>query len=130
MICCREVFAYCLLKKCGRSFTHANRPPRKPTNIEFIAAKYVRRFGHCAGQRAFSFGRRILTGKQAMTALPTTTFPGVIPVLNPANQEHIGEVPQYERPAVLACVDRALAAQRKWAGTSIHERIRILKNFR
>ncbi len=65
-----------------------------------------------------------------MTALPTTTFPGVIPVLNPASQEHIGEVPQYEKPAVSACVERALAAQRKWAGTSIHERIRILKNFR
>jgi acyl-CoA reductase-like NAD-dependent aldehyde dehydrogenase len=65
-----------------------------------------------------------------MTAVPTTTFPGVIPVLNPANQQRVGEIPQYERPAVLACVDRALAAQHKWAARPMSERVRILRDFR
>ena len=65
-----------------------------------------------------------------MTTIPTTSFPGVIPVLNPANQQRIGEVPQYEKPAVLAYVERALAAQKKWAATPIGRRIRVLKDFR
>ncbi|HEV3038647.1 MAG TPA: aldehyde dehydrogenase family protein [Candidatus Angelobacter sp.] len=65
-----------------------------------------------------------------MTSAPTTAFPGVIPVLNPANQQSIGEVPQYEKPAVSGCVDRALAAQKKWAATPISRRISILKDFR
>jgi succinate-semialdehyde dehydrogenase/glutarate-semialdehyde dehydrogenase len=65
-----------------------------------------------------------------MTAVPTTTFPDVIPVLNPATQQRVGEIHQYDKPAVSACVDRALAAQRKWAATTIWRRIRVLKEFR
>ncbi|HXB22793.1 MAG TPA: succinic semialdehyde dehydrogenase [Candidatus Solibacter sp.] len=64
-----------------------------------------------------------------MTTAPTTTFAG-IPVLNPANQQRVGEVPQYEKSAVLACVDRALAAQRKWAAAPMSQRARILRDFR
>src|SRR5205807_1108167 len=65
-----------------------------------------------------------------MTTVSTTALPGVIPVLNPANQQPVGEIHQYEKPAVLACVDRALAAQRKWAATRMSQRVRILQDFR
>jgi acyl-CoA reductase-like NAD-dependent aldehyde dehydrogenase len=65
-----------------------------------------------------------------MTAVPTTTFPGTIPVLNPANQQHVGEVPRYDNRATSMAVDRARAAQLRWAATSLPQRVRILKDFR
>ena len=65
-----------------------------------------------------------------MTAVSTTTLPDVIPVLNPATQQRVGEVHQYNKPGVSACVDRALAAQKKWSETAVWKRIRVLKDFR
>src|SRR5437016_8210292 len=65
-----------------------------------------------------------------MTALPATTFPGVIPVLNPASQQRVGEIPQYDSQAVSAAADRARAAQLRWAATPMAQRVRILRDFR
>src|SRR5947209_8164234 len=64
-----------------------------------------------------------------MNAVPQ---PGLAPqfaVHNPATGETIGTLPIFSAEQINAAVERAAVAQRRWAGTSVRERLKILKRF-
>src|SRR5690349_12637336 len=50
-------------------------------------------------------------------------------VRNPATQELIGSLPVFTAEQIAASVERAAAAQARWAATSISKRLRIFKRF-
>jgi acyl-CoA reductase-like NAD-dependent aldehyde dehydrogenase len=50
-------------------------------------------------------------------------------VRNPATQETIGTLPNLTANQIAAAVDRAAAAQPRWAATSVRDRLRILSRF-
>jgi acyl-CoA reductase-like NAD-dependent aldehyde dehydrogenase len=50
-------------------------------------------------------------------------------VRNPATQETIGTLPNFAAERIAAAVDRAAAAQPRWAATPLRDRLRILSRF-
>ena len=50
-------------------------------------------------------------------------------VRNPATQENIGTLPNVSAAQIAVAVERARSAQRRWAATSIRERLKVLKRF-
>lgn len=50
-------------------------------------------------------------------------------VHNPATQETIGTLPNQAASQIASAVDRAAAAQPRWAATSVRDRLRILSRF-
>src|SRR4029077_190835 len=50
-------------------------------------------------------------------------------VRNPATQEIIGTLPKLDAEQIAAAVERAVKAQKKWAATSVRERLKVLKRF-
>src|SRR6266853_2699131 len=50
-------------------------------------------------------------------------------VHNPATQEIIGTLPKLDANQIAAAVERAAAAQKRWAATSVRDRLRILTRF-
>src|SRR5579872_3225420 len=65
-----------------------------------------------------------------MTPTQLAARPATLSVHNPANQQSLGEVPQFNERSTLAAVDLARAAQPRWAATPVAERLRILREFR
>src|SRR5579872_238285 len=64
-----------------------------------------------------------------MNAVPTALDADTITVRNPATDEPIGEIPCFSALEIDAAVQRAHAAQGRWAGASIADRLKILRNF-
>lgn len=50
-------------------------------------------------------------------------------VFNPATQETIGSVPVFSAAEIAAAVDRARAAQPRWAATPVRERLALVRRF-
>src|SRR6185312_9762290 len=65
---------------------------------------------------------------QAVWGLPQSSGP-VITVLNPATQEIVGTVPVFSASEISMAVERAHAAQKKWASVSISGRLQVLRRF-
>lgn len=63
------------------------------------------------------------------TELARTQPASQITVRNPATQEVAGTVPSFSAEEVSAAVDRARAAQPRWAATPVRERLQILRRF-
>jgi acyl-CoA reductase-like NAD-dependent aldehyde dehydrogenase len=63
------------------------------------------------------------------TELATKQSESEITVQNPATQEVVGTVPACTAEEVSAAVERAQAAQPRWAATPVRERLRILRRF-
>ncbi|HKW75472.1 MAG TPA: aldehyde dehydrogenase family protein [Terriglobales bacterium] len=53
-----------------------------------------------------------------------------ITVRNPASQEIVGSVPESSQEEIKAAVERARAAQTRWAAASISTRLTVLRRFR
>src|SRR5580765_9103674 len=68
-----------------------------------------------------------------MNAIPKAELssqPGApFAVRNPATQETIGTLPNFAAERIAAAVDRAAAAQPRWAATPLRDRLRILLRF-
>lgn len=64
-----------------------------------------------------------------MNALSQPEIAVQFAVHNPATGETIGELPNFSLEQVAVAAHRAAEAQKKWAATSVRERLRILKRF-
>ena len=64
-----------------------------------------------------------------MNAVLTTLAVNTIAVRNPATDEVIGEIPCFSNTEITAAVERARAAQRRWAEIAVSNRLKILRNF-
>ena len=64
---------------------------------------------------------------QAELARPQTE--GQIPVQNPATREVVGTIPSCSAEEIGAAVERARAAQPRWAATPVRERLQIVRRF-
>jgi succinate-semialdehyde dehydrogenase/glutarate-semialdehyde dehydrogenase len=64
-----------------------------------------------------------------MNAIPQPEIAKQFEVRNPATGEVIGGLPIFSAEQIAAAVERARAAQRRWAATSIRERLKVLKRF-
>ncbi|MBZ5530678.1 MAG: aldehyde dehydrogenase family protein [Acidobacteriia bacterium] len=64
-----------------------------------------------------------------MSAIQAEPAHAQLPVLNPATRETIGSVPIFTQAEIAAAVDRARAAQARWATTPVRERLQIVRRF-
>jgi succinate-semialdehyde dehydrogenase/glutarate-semialdehyde dehydrogenase len=64
-----------------------------------------------------------------MNAVPQPAPAPQFPVHNPATGETIGTLPIFGAEQITAAVARAAVAQKRWAATSVRERLNILKRF-
>ena len=64
-----------------------------------------------------------------MTAIPQPEIAPQFAVHNPATQEIIGTLPNFSAGQVTAAVERAGAAQKRWASVPVRDRLKILKTF-
>lgn len=64
-----------------------------------------------------------------MNAVPATVATNTITVLNPADDKPIGEIPCFSAAEIEAAVERARAAQARWAETPVARRLAIFRNF-
>src|SRR5215470_12081788 len=64
-----------------------------------------------------------------MTAVPQPEITAQFAVQNPATQETIGSLPSFTLEQVAVAAHGAAEAQKKWAATSVRERLKILKRF-
>src|ERR1051326_5321854 len=81
----------------------------------------------CSSAAGFSRPRRkILT---SMNAVSQPELAAQFTVRNPATGETIGELPNFTLEQVAVAAHGAGQAQRKWAATSVRERLKILKKF-
>ena len=64
-----------------------------------------------------------------MNAVPQPELSPQFAVRNPATQETIGTLPSFTLEQVAVAAHRAGQAQKKWAATSVSQRLKILKRF-
>jgi len=64
-----------------------------------------------------------------MNAIQAELAQAVITVRNPATQEEVGTVPIFSADQITAAVERAGAAQERWAATPIGARLKVIRRF-
>jgi acyl-CoA reductase-like NAD-dependent aldehyde dehydrogenase len=64
-----------------------------------------------------------------MNAVPQPGLASQFPVHNPATGETIGTLPIFGAAEINAAVQRAAAAQKRWAAASVRERLKVLRRF-
>ncbi len=64
-----------------------------------------------------------------MNAMQAELAQAEINVQNPATQESVGTVPVFSADEIAAAVERARAAQKRWAKVAVRERLKILRRF-
>lgn len=64
-----------------------------------------------------------------MNAIQAELAQAVITVRNPASQEVVGAVPVFTPAEIASAVERARAAQERWAAVSIAQRLKIVRRF-
>jgi acyl-CoA reductase-like NAD-dependent aldehyde dehydrogenase len=64
-----------------------------------------------------------------MNAIQAELAHAAIAVLNPATQETVGTIPIFTDSEIAAAVERARAAQERWAATSVSNRLNLIHRF-
>jgi succinate-semialdehyde dehydrogenase/glutarate-semialdehyde dehydrogenase len=64
-----------------------------------------------------------------MNAVPATVTANAITVCNPADDQPIGEIPCFQAAEIGTAVQRARAAQTRWAETRVSDRLKVFRNF-